>query len=585
MVRAVRSELEHRASEGRAAQKTMPQMRRLILFIDQALACLGGSVPDEREAVWLQELIERFLLCRLDEYAATHMAEALSRVRDGRREMSRSEIIHRYEAGSLYRLGDDDYPLVRVRQQSRQAQLFVDLKGYTRRTAAIKELSMAEFMRQEFYLPILEAAKKLRAGSALLPREHDIQLVNLMGDAVAFAGGVVAMVDLAREIQAIFENYRRKLQQRAPLADRDNLRALGRHIEQQRSGILAEIEKLSEELKGVQQEVFRRGSLSVEQLREILAKNRPPADARQQQLVDLACRPLLERIRQLEGRMATLRQDDRILADALAEESRLILGAEMEAGLFISFGTAAEKVEMQDDTWGRQAVFVGERINEAARGTARNELVRRQVQDKLEKAASERANPRLEAPFRVWIEPTRMPAVSAENSELWRKALERGDADLLDQFLLRLQKDARGEFTQAAGAAPGGMAADIYNVGEAISGPALDAYLRETRSTHFFFRRSVNTGELHPEIRQRFFFPEDVIFFVIGKSLTGATEPAIFRYAGQVAFRGFEHNLPSAVYEIMRPESPLVALLLRHHFPAWITEGTTSTENKLEGLY
>ena len=50
-------------------------------------------------------------------------------------------------------------PLIKARIASEEAQVFVDLKGFTRRTARAKELVMAEFLKKEFYEPILEAAK------------------------------------------------------------------------------------------------------------------------------------------------------------------------------------------------------------------------------------------------------------------------------------------------------------------------------------------------------------------------------------------------------------------------------------------
>ncbi|RLB57813.1 MAG: hypothetical protein DRI34_06780, partial [Deltaproteobacteria bacterium] len=592
VLQAVCQELRRRVVEAHSLQQMLPQTRRLLLLLEQHLESGAGEKARERNRVMLQELVERFLLRRLDDFAATHLQQARARLRDRRQEMNADKLLRLYEDGKLYRLGDDDKPLVKVRVVAELGQLFVDIKGYTRLTARAKELSMADFLRQEFYEPILEAAKKYRSGASLLPQEQSIELVNLLGDAVAFSGSIVALVELAGDIQAVFSRYRSRLEQNAPLASKELLRQASQRIEQQRSSILAEVESLNGTMKSIQQEVFRLGSLEPRQLARSLLERldgddsvwpRPAAGSKEVQalrarlqkfaggrvgqkerrwLVDQACRPLLDEVRRIEQRKSELLEEDLSLVQALEEERHIQLGTELEAGLFIAYGAAPEWIGIEDETWGKLRVSVGERINEAARGTARSQAVRRQLMHALETARAQRGNPKLELPFRVYIRPVGELEMEPETYQAWQQARQQASAEAYQRFLNLFDRQARRELSQAPDSKAGqSVRSDIYNLGEAISGPALEAYLRQCRHSRRFFPVHIRPQELHPEIRERFFFEQEVLNLVIGIPLDEKGPLHIFRQVGLVVFRGFERNRPTVVYEILRPSSPLVKLI------------------------
>ncbi|HUU04036.1 MAG TPA: hypothetical protein VM425_21545 [Myxococcota bacterium] len=636
-------QLEQRIEDGRHTGKMLPRTRRLLLAVERLRKDGSPGAHSDRNSVYLQEMVERFLLYRLDEFAMSHFGQARRRVVDRRTQAGTSQLIQEYEAGKLYRIADDDMPLIKARVVSDQGQLFVDLKGYTRRTAKAKELVMADFLKKEFYEPILEAGRKYCQGGSMLPEEDNIRLVNLLGDAVAFSGNIVSLVKLARDIQNIFRDYRRKIEQQAPLEEQDAYRVISRRVEDQRSGVLAELENLSSELACAKQEVFRRSALDAsekvrqlqkdfenrfadaanrhrvcktrldaekdpserkkllaerdqlrqahnsikEQRRQITQELKAQSgDALSRRLTDLLCQNHLKQIRQTEDRLLVLKQEDRALEEALEQERRIHLGAELEAGLFISYGVAPEVISIEDDVWGTQRVSISERINEAARGTARNAAVLSALQEAMAGVRLDRSNPRLELPYRVFISETGALSLEPSAHRLWGKAIEEHDRGQLDEFIaiLRKQFEQAGD-RQTAGHAKAGS--DIYNLGEALSAGALDAYLRQTRHTHFFFRLQVRTGELHPELRDRFFFPEEVSSLVVGRRMGDQVpieEVEIFRYVGQILFRGFEVTRPTSVYEILRQRSPFLQLLIRHHLPAWLKEASANPDCKIENL-
>ncbi len=639
------TDLGERLADRRRRESAARAMQHLLGMVER-LRDRGPpwKQPSESDELALQDLVERFLLHRMDEFARGRLAQARLRVVDRRPSNTTADLKQEYETGRLYRFSTDDLPLVRARVVHEEAQLFVDLKGYTRRTAQAKELVMAEFLKTEFYEPILQAAKRYHTGAQLVAREHDIALTNLLGDAVAFSGDIVSLVDLAHDIQDIFRAYRNKLLQLAQGADSEIVEAARREVAQRREAIGAERKRLGQELQEVKQEIFDRSSLDIgamvkqlqqdyqDQFDRILVSYRSlqkqesglrdtaqraqlavriegirhahqklkehreltlkrlkllKGEDLTEQLTDLLGRRLLERVREIEGRIRALLDEEQNLDEA-EEQDRHRRGAGLEAGLFISHGAAAEVITMLDDAWGEQRVAVSERINEAARGTARNLVVKQHVDELLASARKERNNPALELPFRVYIASTGTFRIEPKLGRMWHQAVTDQDPDLLAHFLAELEILVRARFTGAEDVTEDTSALqghDMYNLGEAMSAGALDAYLRQTRTSHEFFRIQIRPSELHAEIQQRFLFLQDMLNLIVGFSLKDEVGQAeMFRYVGQILFRGFEGTRPTPVYEILRPESPFVRMLRKHHLNTWLLEARQNPECKLEGL-
>lgn len=118
---------------------------------------------------------------------------------------------------------------------------------------------------------------------------------------------------------------------------------------------------------------------------------------------------------------------------------------------------------------------------------------------------------------------------------------------------------------------------DIYNKGQAISEEGLRAYMKEARGDIFFFKINVRVSDLHPDIQDRFFFPEDPveIWFDVRK-VEGVERVAAFCRIGMVIFKGFESSSPTVVYEIINRDSEFFKLLLKYHFPHWLEEARRS---------
>ena len=73
---------------------------------------------------------------------------------------------------------------------------------------------MGDFIRKEFYEPILTIAKNHFRGLANLEDRGGIYLNKLLGDAVSISGDVAAIVDMTVSIRRHLENYAKLLERR-----------------------------------------------------------------------------------------------------------------------------------------------------------------------------------------------------------------------------------------------------------------------------------------------------------------------------------------------------------------------------------
>ena len=372
--------------------------------------------------------------------------------------------------------------------------------------------------------------------------------------------------EYSQRFERLQKEYRGLQQQRAAASDEEKQVQLTARLDALKNShdrLKQQRQKVLDELKGLSGEALGR------------------------RLADLLCHRLLDQVRATEDMIRSLQEQDNHLVDALEEEERRRMGYGLEAGLFISYGSAAEVIELDDDVWGMQRVAISEHINEAARGTARNGAVKARLDESLNQARAKSGKTGLVYPFRVFVAQTGEFSLDDDLQAIYRKAMAEKDRRELERFLDELNQTTFHRFDQAAQAKEKSRApsADIYNLGEAMSAKALDAYLMKTRATHFFFQVQVLRHELHPEFSQLFFIPEEMITLVLGRDMReGRGDTELFRHVGQVLFRGFEVSRPTPVYEMLRPNSPFARMLLIHHVDDWMKEAQENPSCKLENL-
>lgn len=444
---------------------------------------------------------------------------------------SEGGLAEEHAAGKLYFVGIEEKPILLGRARVAQmGHLFCDMKDFTKRTAFLKETVVADFLSREFYGPILTAAARYAHGAAHLADKGGIYLNNLLGDAVSFSGDVSSLIELAGDIRGALGSYARRL---ASEGSREEVAKVIAGIEER---FRARRDELAEAVKSAQ-DAQRRGTL------DPLSGEEPGA-----------------RLSALAGRFQAMQEERE-------SEIALATGEKLEAGIFISYGAPPEVATFEDHIFGPIKVSIAEKINESARGTARNGAVRARVEALL---AAERARlgaPALTCPLHVGVfQPLSMP-VPADAEILVRRSLAQGDLESAETVLSGV---AREFVARLAGDDRAPDRGDIYNGGAALSGEALKAYMEARGGELVFLHREVDVSDLHPSIRARFVFPLRRLRLVAALS-SGALEE-LFVYVGRALFRGFERQGGLAVYEMVARENLFFGMIAEHHAVEWMHE-------------
>jgi hypothetical protein len=400
-----------------------------------------------------------------------------------------------WEGGRLYRLSPRAGAILRQSAERPTGHLFADVKDFTRRTSLLGQASMAEFLRREFYVPILTAAKEHFGGMQHLADRGGVSLNNLLGDAVSFTGGIDGMVSLARAIRAQFAAYAMRL------AREVSSEVVARQI--------AAIEEAQAAALGAARAV--RAEVDAALAAE------PPGTPRHAAARARAGRARLEEVRLAEER-------ERALARARGEA--------LEAGTFISFGAPPLVVAIEDEVFGRNRVAIAEKINESARGTARAPAARARADAALSRERARRGSPALAHAWSVFIGQPLTLAIPAHVEDaalgLWRS----GDHQGAMRALSTPARDGLEAAAREAGERPG----DIYNSGAALSEEALEAFLAEVEGARVIRRLRLAPEEIPEPLRARWFFgegPQELVACFQGPRLA-----ELFRRVGRAGFKG-----------------------------------------------
>ncbi len=211
---------------------------------------------------------------------------------------------------------------------------------------------------------------------------------------------------------------------------------------------------------------------------------------------------------------------------------------------------------------------IAEKINESARGTARNGQVRARIDMLLQAARAQKQQLNVTCPLSVFLaQPLSIP-VSPDLEHQVRGALELGDLDGAET-LLRESVHSFVEHLASEGHTAGG--GDIYNAGAALSEEALNAYLAARANEDLLvLRKELPVANLHPRLAEKFIFPQQHLSLVmlVGRSAQALVE--LFVFSGRALFRGLEKTGGLAVYEMVPRGSPFFSLLAEHHVGGWL---------------
>ena len=257
------------------------------------------------------------------------------------------------------------------------------------------------------------------------------------------------------------------------------------------------------------------------------------------------------------------------LEDERQSEIALAAGEKLEAGIFISYGAPPEVATFEDHVFGSIKVAIAEKINESARGTARNGSVRARIDALLKQERASRGRADVSCPFSVYVsQPLSIP-VPPDAELAVRGCLEDGDVAGAELMLQESVRQFVARLSEDAGLGGGG---DIYNGGAALSEEALRAYADARGGELTFMRRRLPVASLHASILERFAFPMHTLQLVAAIAPDGESLHELYVHVGRALFKGFEKTGGLGVYEMVPPNSQFFSLLAQHHLPRWLVE-------------
>ena len=425
-----------------------------------------------------------------------------------------------WEAGRLYRISARPGPILAMAQERPMAHLFADVKDFTRRTSLLGQASMAEFLRREFYLPILAAAKERFTGMEHLSDRGGVSVNNLLGDAISLSGDIEALVSLAGEIRRLLAAYETRLAR-----------------EVSTEAVAGRVTALEARYRG-----------------EIARSSEARAEARAES--ERAAPGSPERTEALRRSALHAAAASRIAAEMERAVSRT-RGEGLEAGVFVSFGPAPLVVSIDDEAFGHNRVAIAEKINESARGTARASLARARADQLLEAARAASGSPDLRHAWSVFIGQPLSLAIPPDAAAEAMRAARAGD---MTAAMRAVAKPVRRGLEAAARAADEG-AGDVYNAGAALSEEALSAWIESMGGRRTVRRVELDPADIPAVVSARWWFgtgPESLVvtFHEDGR-------PAeMFRHVGRAWFKGLgevpiweiaaDTGGPAAVFLAMR---------------------------------
>jgi hypothetical protein len=194
------------------AAQSEPMLGAAVVALRQALMHYSYKAPAEALGLSAKQVRGAYARAALAYLCDLAMEKALAGTRRALEARTGAEaeggLEAEYQAGRLYRLGTGDQPILKPSANPLVGHLFVDVKDFTRRTALLGQAAMADFLRREFYLPVLASARARYGGA-----DHSgISVNNLLGDAVSISGQVEDLVALAVELRRHLAAYVRSLQ-------------------------------------------------------------------------------------------------------------------------------------------------------------------------------------------------------------------------------------------------------------------------------------------------------------------------------------------------------------------------------------
>ena len=401
--------------------------------------------------------------------------------------------------------GDEILPKARRVKSANRANighLFLDMKDFTSKTAQHQDLDMAEFMRWDFYDPLLKAAKKHYQGLSTLLDNGGLFVNNLLGDALSLCGDVGSLLEFSRDADAILRGYEDTLRKNAIL--------------------FAQLDELKQELLPLESDM----RVMYKQYQELVQQAKDPA-------APVGVKQQLDGVKKQYAHMSERRRQ----LQMQIQKTGGSVAESPEFGIYIGFGTIPVYIEFEDDAFGKLGVAIAEKINEAARGTARAGVLWASVKDAFASAKNDDKALK-DLAFRVYVGQQLSVDLTPQQQDRLMAAREAEN----DELRQKVMSEAALKSTDV-----------IYNAGIALSQEALYALI-EGVGEHIEGVRCITLSRTQAAKALQPYWTPDEELQLIGYEFQD--QAWVFRVAGSMTFKGFEAVAAKKIYEYVSPVRP-----------------------------
>ncbi|GAB4431677.1 MAG: hypothetical protein OHK0040_01160 [bacterium] len=129
------------------------------------------------------------------------------------------DLKNEYDNGRLYYFASDNSPVLKISEKQDSAAVYIDIREFSKKTFHLKEEAVIELLKEKFYLPLLRYA-------GVRKDVGNIQLANIVGDAMVFLGPIDEIVKLSLLVKRHLNDYKRGLEHLIEDEEKKELMAL-----------------------------------------------------------------------------------------------------------------------------------------------------------------------------------------------------------------------------------------------------------------------------------------------------------------------------------------------------------------------
>lgn len=152
----------------------------------------------------IRNILINYFVYKNHETYTENITHVMKELKDRRQDPS-LDLKKEYDSGRLYYFATHNRSVLKTVERQNSSSVFIDIREFSKKTFHLKEEAVIELLKEKFYLPILRYA-------GVRKDVGNIQLANIVGDAMVFLGPVDEIVKLSLLVKRHLNDYKKGLE-------------------------------------------------------------------------------------------------------------------------------------------------------------------------------------------------------------------------------------------------------------------------------------------------------------------------------------------------------------------------------------